>query len=109
MRVMKRLFALLLLAGQLSQVPAAVACTLLEQKPSSACEVMDVGGPALTAAQDHHQAPCDLVGACAAPVAVVLPSGPSQFAADLASLASPAVSNLYLGFDAQPIPPPPQA
>jgi hypothetical protein len=103
------MLALLLLAGQLQQLPAAVACSLPSERPASECGSVPVSGPAVSPARDHHQAPCDLVGACAAPVAVVVPSGLSPFGAGLLDVAVQSPSGDYPGLDSQPIPPPPQA
>lgn len=107
-----RVLASVLLLGQLQQVPAVVACTLQDRQPAGECDEMPMpaSGPVVTFPSSADQAACDLLSACGVPTTAVAATAPvSALVGDVTQLAVLGPFDPYAGFDAPPIPPPPQA
>ena len=111
-RVVLRLFAVVLLLGQLAQVSGVAFCGLQRQHHDAACDQPGrmQGGSAVAPLQEGAGNACMSLGPCAPPSAAVGPvQGPSSLLLAEFRLAAPLASDRPRGFDAAPIPPPPEA
>jgi hypothetical protein len=112
-RVLVRLFAVVLILGQMVQVSGGAFCGLQRKHHARHCDdgMQQQAGTALSApTQDMASGLCDLVGPCSAPIPAVAATPMSvDFALALVrDGASPAPASLA-SFTSAPIPPPPQA
>ena len=112
MRLVVRLFALVLLLGQLVQASGGAFCGLQRRHHAEACDQMGrvQRGSAVAPLQSGTLDACMSLGPCAPPIVAVGPAhGPSSFLLAEFRLAAPLAPDRPRGFDAAPIPPPPQA
>ena len=110
-RLVVRLFALVVIAGQLQWVPAALTCHRQQRQRASHCQdAMPVGGAAISAPITDAGSPCATMLGCVPlvpqvvqPVAASLPRGTEVAMRPLFGAAS------LRSFVSAPLSPPPQA
>ena len=108
---MVRVFAVILILGQVVQASGGAVCGLQRRHDTGHCDTMQqTAGATLTApAHDMAGGLCSLIGPCAAPVPAVatLPASNEFDLAVLRGVASARTVRL-LSFNPTPISPPPQ-
>lgn len=111
-RRLVRLFAIVLLMGQVAQISGGALCALQGRSQAVHCEagMAQPAGPSVTASMDGMaSAFCHVMGPCGAPVSAVT-TAPivNDIVLAEAQLAAVAAAMRPASFRAAPIPPPPQ-
>lgn len=111
-RLLVRLFAIVMILGQLAQVAGGAFCALPTRGQKVHCDegMTQPAGASVSAPMDG-MAPglCSLMGPCGAPVpAVAIVPVAGDLALLDSHLAAAPVANRFESFDPAPIPPPPQ-
>jgi hypothetical protein len=111
-RAFVRLFAVVLLLGQLVQVSGGLVCASLREHHVQHCDdgMSSPAGASVTAPMgDLATAFCDLVGPCGTPVPGVTASMPGDYSSPETVVIARARAAAPASFHSAPIPPPPQA
>ena len=106
-----RLFAVVLLLGQVVRLSGGALCGLRQSHHAQGCagDMPMAGGPVVAPAQNDGGGTCALLGPCAPAVPAMTGAPIAALSVAESTLSAGPVTGRPLSFNPTPVPPPPQA